>query len=153
MAGQGFTIDRARVDDIPALEALLAELFAIEVDFQPDADRQRRGLALLLEDVDRAVIMTARDPSAVVIGMASAQLVVSTAEGGPSAWIEDVLVAEPWRTQGIGASLLSALLGWARGKGATRAQLLADHTNLPALHFYRRLGWHPTQLNAWRLSL
>ena len=45
---QGFTIGPARAEDIPALESLLAALFSIEVDFRPDGERQRRGLALLL---------------------------------------------------------------------------------------------------------
>jgi GNAT superfamily N-acetyltransferase len=148
-----FTIGSARVEDIPALQALLGALFAIEVDFRPDPDRQCRGLALLLEDPDRAVVMTARDPSGAAIAMASAQLVVSTAEGARSAWIEDVVVAEGWRGRGIGSVLLSAVLGWAREKGATRAQLLADRTNAPALDFYRRLGWQSTQLGAWRIGL
>ena len=150
---QGFTIGTANAGDLPALELLLALLFSIEVDFRPDGERQRRALALLLEDAERAIVMAARDPSGAVIGMASAQLVVSTAEGAWSAWVEDVVVAEGFRGKGIGASLLSALLDWAREKGATRAQLLADRTNAPALDFYRRLGWQPTQLGAWRVAL
>ena len=150
---RGFTIGTAKAEDLPALEALLAALFSIEVDFRPDGDRQRRGLALLISDAERAVVMTARDAAGSVVGMASAQLVVSTAEGAWSAWIEDVVVAESFRGKGIGASLLSALLDWAREKGATRAQLLADRTNDPALDFYRRLGWQSTQLGAWRIAL
>jgi GNAT superfamily N-acetyltransferase len=85
--------------------------------------------------------------------MGSVQLVASTAEGARSAWIEDVVVAEGWRNQGVGSSLLSALLAWARDKGATRAQLLADRTNVPALTVYQRLGWQATQLGAWRIAL
>jgi len=46
---QSCTIGPARTEDVPALASLLAELFAIEVDFQPDSHRQRKGLALLLE--------------------------------------------------------------------------------------------------------
>jgi GNAT superfamily N-acetyltransferase len=94
-----------------------------------------------------------RDPKGAVVAMASAQLVVSTAEGARSAWIEDVVVADGLRGKGIGAALLAALLDWARDRGATRAQLLADRANVPALEFYRRLGWQPTQLGAWRISL
>jgi GNAT superfamily N-acetyltransferase len=97
--------------------------------------------------------MTARDAGGVVIAMATAQLVVSTAEGAWSAWIEDVVVAQNFRRLGIGGSLLAALLDWAREKGATRAQLLADRSNAPALDFYRRLGWQSTQLGAWRIAL
>jgi GNAT superfamily N-acetyltransferase len=148
-----FTIGTANAEDVPALESLLAALFSIETDFRPDGVRQRAGLALLINDTERAVVMTARDAAGTVVGMASAQLVVSTAEGAWSAWIEDVVVAAGCRGRGIGASLLSALLDWARGKGATRAQLLADRTNVPALDFYRQLGWQSTQLGAWRIAL
>jgi GNAT superfamily N-acetyltransferase len=148
---EGFTIATARAEDIPALESLLATLFSIEADFHPDGERQRRGLALLIEDAERAVVMTARDSWGTVVAMASAQLVMSTAEGAWSAWIEDVVVAEGFRGRGIGASLLSALLDWARAKGATRAQLLADHANAPALEFYHQLGWQPLRLGAWRI--
>jgi GNAT superfamily N-acetyltransferase len=150
---QGITIGTARAADLPALESLLAALFSIEVDFQPDGERQRRGLALLIGDAERAIVLTARDAAGTVVATASAQLVVSTAEGARSAWIEDVVVAEAFRSRGIGTALLSALLDWAHEKGATRAQLLADRTNAPALDFYRRLGWQSTQLGAWRIAL
>jgi GNAT superfamily N-acetyltransferase len=149
----GFTIGAANAEDIPALQSLLATLFSIEVDFHPDAERQRRGLELLLRDTDRAVVLVARDAKGAVAAMASAQLVVSTAEGALSAWIEDVVVAEGFRRRRIGEALLAALLDWAGENGATRAQLLADRTNKPALDFYRRLGWEPTQLDAWRVRL
>jgi GNAT superfamily N-acetyltransferase len=147
------TIAPARAEDVPALQSLLETLFSIEVDFHPDEERQRRGLDLLLAHAEHGVVMAARDAAGTVIGMATAQLVVSTAEGARSAWIEDVVVAEGCRGAGIGASLISALLDWARAKGATRAQLLADRTNLPALDFYHRLGWRSTELGAWRMPL
>ena len=39
------------------------------------------------------------------------------------------------------------------GSCATRAQLLADLDNQPALDYYQHLGWQETQLIARRLSL
>lgn len=145
-------IDPARPQDLPALVALLAGLFSIEQDFTPDPGRQRRGLELLLAAPERAVVMVARNGDAVA-GMVSAQLVISTAEGAPSAWIEDMVIAAPYRRQGIGRELLGAILDWAKGKGATRAQLLVDLDNAPALAFYERLGWQPTRLGARRVML
>ena len=125
----------------------------IESDFSADRSKQRRGLELLLSQPDdRAVVMVARSADRVV-GMASAQLVISTAEGAPSAWIEDVVVQRNLRGQGIARLLLRELLAWARQHGATRAQLLADNANRPALDFYRHIGWRSTQLSAWRCSL
>ncbi len=142
-------IERAQREDIPALIELLSMLFAIEGDFSADRDRQRRGLELLMSQPDdRAVILVARGDAAV--GMASAQLVISTAEGAASAWIEDVVVRKSHQRRGIARLLLAGLTDWARRNGATRVQLLADSGNAPALDFYGHLGWQPTQLMAWR---
>ena len=152
-ASQSIHIERALETDVPALIELLVELFAIESDFSADRSKQRRGLELLLSQPDdRAVVMVARSADRVV-GMASAQLVISTAEGAASAWIEDVVVQRNLRGQGIARLLLRELLAWASLQGATRAQLLADNANQPALDFYRHVGWRPTQLSAWRCSL
>ena len=81
-----------------------------------------------------------------VVAMCTAQILVSTAEGAFSVMVEDMVVAEDMRGQGIGAALLATVEAWARQRGATRLQLLADRENLPALAFYRKHGWHPTQL-------
>jgi GNAT superfamily N-acetyltransferase len=147
-------IERAHNTDIPALNELLAGLFAIESDFFADRGKQSRGLELLLaQPPDRAIVMVARSHDDKVVAMASAQLVVSTAEGAPSAWIEDVIVVPARRRQGVAGLLLGELLKWAQAHGATRAQLLADNANTPALEFYDHLGWQPMQLSAWRRSL
>jgi len=148
----GVTIAPASEADIPELIGLLAVLFSIEQDFSPDPDKQRRGLAALLAS-PTGHIAIARDTTSRAVGMATAQLVISTAEGAPSAWIEDVVVREDWRGQGLGRALLDAVLDWARSQGAMRAQLLADLDNAPALDFYDRIGWRPTRLGAWRRML
>lgn len=153
-ASQSISIERARNADIPALIDLLAALFAIESDFSADPEKQRRGLELLLSQPDdRAVLLVARANDGKPVGMVSAQLVISTAQGAPSAWIEDVVVEQSLRGQGIARLLLQEVLAWAQQHGATRAQLLADKTNTHALDFYRHVGWQPTQLCAWRRLL
>lgn len=131
--------------DVAALVRLLGVLFSIEADFRPDARRQRRGLALMLRDPERRVVLVAEREGR-VIGMVTVQLVVSTAEGAPSGLLEDMVVDEQVRGEGIGARLLRAAERWARAHGATRLQLLADRMNRPALAFYRRMGWDGTQL-------
>lgn len=146
-------IDAARLEDIPAMTALLAELFSIEQDFVPDLSRQEKGLALLLQEHTRATVRVARDSTRQVVGMVTAQLVISTAEGALSAWIEDVVVAPHARGDGIGRILLEAVLGWSFEQGATRAQLLVDLGNAPALDFYQHLGWQQTHFSVRRIHL
>lgn len=148
-----YVIQPAQPVDIPALISLLDVLFTIEQDFTPNHAAQQTGLELLLQQTDTAYIAVAKNDTNNVIGMASAQLVVSTAEGAFSAWIEDVVVDANYRQHGIGAALLANVLDWAASKGATRAQLLADLDNTPALDFYQRTGWKMTRLVAHRCSL
>lgn len=148
-----FTLSAAQVEDIPALTGLLDTLFTIEQDFTPDHTKQQQGLVLLLKQPDMAYLAVAKTEDGKVIGMASAQLVVSTAEGAFSAWVEDVVVHAEYRQHGIGSALLANVLAWAASKGATRAQLLADLDNTPALNFYERTGWKITRLVAHRCGL
>jgi GNAT superfamily N-acetyltransferase len=143
------TIRRAGVGDIRRLTELLEQLFAIETDFSAEPQKQRRGLEMMLGDGANRCIMVAENNGAVV-GMCTAQLVVSTAEGALSGWVEDLVIDAGFRGGGIGRSLLAAVQDWCYSQGATRVQLLADRENAPALAFYRKQGWRPTQLLAWR---
>ncbi len=138
--------------DLDALVRLLGALFSLEADFTPDAPRQRRGLELLLADPQRRAVLVAERGGAVV-GMVTGQLLVSTAEGGPAVLLEDLVVEEATRGQGLGRRLVDELERWARGHGASRVQLLVDEENPEALAFYRELGWRPTQLRALRRFL
>lgn len=146
-------IATASMRDIPQLVELLGQLFSIEKDFRPDHERQVRGLSLLIAQPEHATIKVARDGNGKAIGMVSAQLVISTAQGAPSAWVEDMVVDPEHRGGGTGKALLQSALDWARQKGATRAQLLVDTENEPALGYYRHLGWEATQLQARRIFL
>lgn len=139
------TIRPAVHADIESLVRLLDELFSIEEDFVAEEERQRCGLEMMLNN-GRGCILAAEAADGTVVGMCSGQLTVSTAEGGPAVLIEDVIVRQDWRGQGVGASLLDAITEWARDNEASRLQLLADRHNGPALDFYKHLGWQPTQL-------
>jgi GNAT superfamily N-acetyltransferase len=150
---QNYLIDNAHQSDIPTLITLLKTLFSIEADFEADANKQALGLAMLLNMPDSAVIKVARNEKLQVIGMVTAQLVISTAQGTPSAWVEDMVVEANYRGCGIGKRLLEAAMDWAIKHGASRMQLLVDTANQPALDFYEHLGWETTQLNARKLML
>lgn len=137
-------IRKARPEDIDALVELLRILFSIEKDFNFHPPRQRRGLEMMLEN-DRGIVLVAEQEKQ-VIGMCSGQLMVSTAEGGFSLLVEDVVVHEPWQGQGVGTGLLQALAEWGRSKNAARFQLLADRTNTKGLEFYQHRAWRQTKL-------
>lgn len=140
-----FIVRRATPQDIESLVNLLEVLFSIEEDFAVDEDKQRAGLTLMLSNEATRCIMVAEINNKVV-GMCTAQLLVSTAEGGQVALIEDMVVDKSYSGQGIGRELLTAIEKWAQSKGAKRLQLLADRNNSPALVFYEKMNWCKTQL-------
>ena len=131
--------------DLEAMTQLIGRLFALEPDFPFDPAKVRRGLDLLLAREDSAAVWVA-ELDGRVVGLCSAQIVISTAEGGPVAWVEDVVVSPDLRGRGIGSLLLDAVLAWAGRRGLARLQLVADRDNEAALGFYRRLGWDTTRL-------
>lgn len=138
-------IREATFDDIDGMIPLLKELFSIEADFCFNEELQRRGLTMMLEPCESRCLLIASAGNR-IIGMTSIQTLISTAEGGWSGIVEDVVVTSEWRGKGIGRCLLKAIETWAHTKGLKRIQLLADATNTAALGFYRNSGWMTTQL-------
>jgi len=140
-------IRKGEAGDIETLATFLQDLFAIEKDFTIDVDRHRAGLHLLLAEPHARTIFVA-EAAGVVVGMVTAQLVVSTSSGGYSILLEDMYVAPGFRRKGIGAKLLDQVLVWGAERGACRVQLVAAAGNNRALRFYRRAGLLKSDMTA-----
>ncbi len=136
----------ACINDLDALVDLLQTLFSIEADFAVDASRQRRGIELMLDDCGEQRCIKVAEIDDKVAGMCSAQVLISTAEGGKVAMVEDMVVDAQYRGVGVGRDLMTAMEMWARERKLSRLQLLADRTNFSALDFYDKMGWCPTRL-------
>jgi GNAT superfamily N-acetyltransferase len=140
------TIRAARPGDIPGMSDLLTGLFSIEADFSPDVEKQVRGLSVLVgAPPGRSCVLVAERGGA-VIGMATVQTLISTAEGGRVGMVEDVIVDPEFRSRGIGTRLLNGIAAWSERTGLKRLQLLADRDNIPALDFYASRNWSSTRL-------
>ena len=72
---------------------------------------------------------------------------------GLRAWIEDVVVDEAARGQGIGSALNHAALERARQEGAKTVDLTSRPTREAANRLYQRLGFVPRETNVYRFSL
>lgn len=137
-----YTYRRGEKNDIEALIGLLEELTALEEDFDFDAGKHRDGLELLLEAPANKVCVIVAEYSGIVVGMCTGQVVLSTAMGGMSVWVEDVVVSSKHRGRGVGKKMLVELERWARDEaGAKRMQLWADMDNTAAIDFYNKNGW------------
>jgi GNAT superfamily N-acetyltransferase len=148
----GMMIRRATMGDIDAMSRMLGGLFSSEPDFAADPPKQRRGLEAVLRSGEAAAFVAETDPG-IAVGMVTVQLVISTAEGGPSGLLEDLFVEEPYRREGVGAALVGAVEAWCLERGATRVQLLADRDNERAFRFYDAAGYLPTRMVARRRML
>jgi len=138
-------IRSATVKDAEKLALLLSQLFMLEKDFQVDNKKQVKALKLLIEDPNRGSVFVAEKGND-IIGMVTAQLLVSTAIGGLSVLLEDLFVEKQYRTTGIGLKLVDALINWGKSKGALRVQLVADKTNEAALKFYSKTGFDKSRM-------
>jgi GNAT superfamily N-acetyltransferase len=145
-ASMDITIRTAMPADIPGMCDLLQDLFSIESDYSPDREKQVLGLVILLNDPGGSSLVVVAVRGGAVIGMGTVQLVVSTAQGGAVGLVEDIIVRQDHRGNGIGSRILSHLSEWSRMRGATRLQLLADANNARALDFYNNKGWSVTGL-------
>jgi GNAT superfamily N-acetyltransferase len=123
---------------------LLEYLFSHEEDFQFIPKNCRKGLEMLIDNEQSCVLVAERDNR--VLGMCSGQQNISTAMGGKSLLVEDVVVNTKAQGKGIGTALLKNLAEWAISQDCRRMQLLADETNRKALDFYGSREWSTTQL-------
>jgi|ERR1700690_846372 GNAT superfamily N-acetyltransferase len=145
-------IEFATAEDLPAMADLLAELFTLEADFQPDREKQLAGLQLILDKPTLGRLFVLRVDGSIA-GMANALITLSTAEGGRVLLLEDVIVKAGYRGAGLGRQLVEHVLEWANAQGMSRVTLLADKDNASALSFYERIGFNPSTMTVLRRRL
>lgn len=145
-------IEAATLEDLAQLTDLLTMLFMQEADFQPDRAKQERGLGMIIESPSSGRIFAAHDGEEIV-GMVCLLFTISTAEGGPVCWLEDMIVHPDRRSSGLGSRLLQHAINFARSNGFTRITLLTDRMNEGAIRFYGRHGFKQSEMAALRLHL
>jgi ribosomal protein S18 acetylase RimI-like enzyme len=127
---------------VSAMRSLLPQLSSAS---PPSAEE----LAAIV-DSPATSLLVARDGDAIV-GMLT--LAVFRIPTGVRAWIEDVVVDEAARGQGVGEALTLAAVELARGAGARSVELTSRPTREAANRLYRRLGFEERETNVLRLAL
>ena len=97
------------------------------------------------------IVLVARDRAGTIAG--SLTLVLFRIPTGLRAWIEDVVVDEGARGQGVGEALVRAALAGAADRGALNVDLTSRPSRDAANRLYRRLGFEPRETNVWRYTL
>jgi ribosomal protein S18 acetylase RimI-like enzyme len=98
-----------------------------------------------------SLLLLARDDAGSILG--SLTLVVFPIPTGIRAWIEDVVVDEAARGQGVGEALNRAALERARAEGARTVDLTSRPSREAANRLYQRLGFVERSTNVYRFDL
>ncbi len=72
---------------------------------------------------------------------------------GRKAWIEDVVVTETSRGQGIGEELTKYAIDFAKGQGVQSLMLTSNPTRVAANRLYQKLGFEQRETNVYRMIL
>jgi ribosomal protein S18 acetylase RimI-like enzyme len=97
-----------------------------------------------------STLLVARNGDGAVVG--SLTLVLFRIPTGVRAWIEDVVVTESSRGQGVGDALGKEALRRAGAAGARTVDLTSRPSREAANRLYKRLGFEPRETNVYRWS-
>ncbi|HEY8545940.1 MAG TPA: GNAT family N-acetyltransferase [Acidimicrobiales bacterium] len=86
-----------------------------------------------------------------VVGMST--LAVFRIPTGLRAWIEDVVVDESARGQGVGAALTQAMIDRATDQGCVTVDLTSRPSREAANRLYQRLGFTLRETNVYRFAI
>jgi len=144
------TIRRATVDDIPAINNLLAQVLSVHHQARPDLFKPTGNkfsdeeLALLLKDDQKPVFVYIYEGKVVAhLFLEIVDIKASNLEPIKNVFIEDLCVDEAVRGQRIGKKLYEFALDYAKKLGCHNLTLDAWYDNAGAYRFYERLGMKP----------
>jgi len=118
-------ISIAKPSDIEALIKLLSILFTQDIEFEPDYQKQKRGLDQIIQSPEIGEILILKIDGN-IIGMVSLLYSISTALGGKVAILEDMVIHPDYRSQGYGKLLLNEAIVFAKRRNCFRITLLTD---------------------------
>ena len=107
-------------------------------------------LAALVRD-SSSTLMVARNDHGEIVGALS--LTVYRVPTGVRSIIEDVIVANSARGQGIGEALMKRAIEVAREKGASNISLTSNPMRESANRLYLRMGFKKRETNAYQIKL
>ena len=158
---QGLVVRAARPDDAVALGRLAALLVALHHDFDarrfiaPGAGTERGYGGFLVSQMGKAdVIVLVAEEQGAVLGYAYAGLEGNDwmALCGPAGVIYDLVVDPGRRREGLGRTLLNAMVKALGERGAPRVVLSTAKQNAAAQQLFANAGFRPTMIEMTRES-
>src|SRR5947209_19825974 len=142
---------------VPVSEARAVDDELVDAFVRLTPQLSRSNPAPTREQLDEIVrseasrLLVARDDSGAIVG--SLTLVLFRIPTAVRAWIEDVVVAEAARGQGIGEALNREALRIAKDAGARTVDLTSRPSREAANRLYQRLGFKQRDTNVYRYHL
>jgi ribosomal protein S18 acetylase RimI-like enzyme len=93
-------------------------------------------------------LLVARDGQGAIVGTLT--LTIFLTPGGTIGWIEDVVVDQAARGQGVGEALVKEGVRIARERGALQIDLHSGNHRQAAIRLYQRVGFKKFETNVWR---
>lgn len=143
-------VREAEIGDVPAICQLLTILFAQEAEFEPDYERQRKGVSEVIENPEFGRFLVLEEAGE-IIGTVSLLLVPSTALGGMAAILEDLIIRPDRQGRGLGSVLLGQAIELAHELGCLRITVLTDGDNHKAQALYAKFGMERSRMVPMRL--
>jgi GNAT superfamily N-acetyltransferase len=106
----------------------------------------------VLSDKRNGFILVARSRDNIV-GVAYVAIILSAEHCGKVGWLEELYVMPRYRSQGIGAALLTAVLEQAHKLGMVAIDLEVDAAHRRAETLYRRFSFRPLDRSRWVRTL
>lgn len=141
---------QVNVEEVMEVSGELVEAFArltpqLSRSAPPPGERELERIV----QSDATRLLVAKLDGAIVGSLTLALFVIPT---GVRAWIEDVVVDESARGQGIGAALNQEALKVAQKEGARTVDLTSRPSREAANRLYQRLGFKQRETNVYRYS-
>lgn len=122
----------ATMNDCSALAGLVG---SFPTPTAPSAQAFSAALQLKLPDPSSCLIVAEQNGE--LVGYVAGYAHPTFYAGGPTAWVDELLVAETCRGRGIGRQLMDAFENWAR----SRDSVLVSLATRGAAAFYEHLGY------------
>ncbi|MDT0194979.1 GNAT family N-acetyltransferase [Arthrobacter sp. AB6] len=127
------TIRRAGINDVDNVWRLVQ-------DFARTFSPKRESFDLTFRSslqAPQTLILVAEQRDGSVVGYLLAHCRATFLANGPAAWVEEVMVAERLRRQGVGQALMTEVESWAQAQGAAHVSLASRRAG----DFYHALAY------------
>ena len=141
-----------RVEEVEAVSSELVDaMHRLIPQVSTSADPLTEGEVETIVSSPVTRLLVARAEEGSIVGTLT--LVVFRIPTGVGAWIEDVVVDERARRQGVGEALMTAAIRLAERSGARHLNLTSRPDREAANRLYPRLGFEQRETNVYRLKL